>query len=100
MVGPRQHGAPADRLDRRDDPSIVGRHQHRPDVGFDGAPPDVDDHRLAVDVGERLAGQARRGHAGGDEDDGFGHGRVRFARGQKKPAAPRLYVLPSPAQSG
>ena len=69
MIGPRQHRATADRLDRLDDAGVVGRDQHRPDVGLHGAPPDMDDHRLAVDVGERLAGQARRGHAGGDEND-------------------------------
>ena len=37
----------------------------------------MDDHRVAVDIGERLAGQAGRGHAGRDEDDGaIGHGRI------------------------
>ena len=47
VIGPRQHGAPADRLDRRDDRGVIGGDQHRPDIGLDRAPPDMDDHRLA-----------------------------------------------------
>ena len=46
----------------------------RPSSAVGGAPPDMDDHRLAGDVGQRLAGQAGRGHAGGDQDERFGQG--------------------------
>ena len=38
-------------------------------LGGDGAAPDVHDHRLAGDVGHRLAGQARRLHARRDDDE-------------------------------
>ena len=44
-----------------------------PTSGLDRAPPDMDDHRLAANVGERLARQAGRGHAGGNEDDRIDH---------------------------
>ncbi len=69
MVDPRQHRPAARRLDGGDDFRRVGGDQHRADVGFRCATPDMDDHRLAVDVGERLAGQAGRAEAGGDDDD-------------------------------
>ena len=36
-------------------------------------PHDMDDHRLARDVGKRFAGQPGRGHAGGDENENVGH---------------------------
>ena len=42
---------------------------HRADVRLHRPPPDLHDHRLAADVGERLAGQPRRRHARRDEDD-------------------------------
>ena len=58
----------------RGDPGIVGRHRDSADSRLHGPAPDMDDHRLAGDVGERLAGQARRREAGRDEDDGVGHG--------------------------
>ena len=69
MVGPRQHGLAARRLDGVDDGGVAARHQHRADGGLDRAPPDMHDHGLAVDVGQRLVGQAGRGQAGGDDDD-------------------------------
>ena len=31
--------------------------------------PHPDDHRNPADIGQRLAGKARRGHAGGDQND-------------------------------
>ena len=73
MVGARHHGVAADRLDGLDDPRLVGRDHDGAEAGLHGAAPDMHDHRLALDVGERLAGQPRRGHAGGNEDDGIGH---------------------------
>ena len=69
----------------------------RPMSGLDRAAPDMDDHRLAVDVGERLARQAGRGHAGGDEND-----RAALdidSEGGKKSQFARLYGLRSGAQS-
>ena len=46
------------------------------------------DHRLAVDVGQRLAGQAGRGHARGDEDDRIGQGNSTRQMRQKRRRAP------------
>ena len=45
----------------------------RPTCASDGTAPNVEDHRLAADRGQRLAGQARRGHAGGNKDDRIRH---------------------------
>ncbi len=42
---------------------------HRADPGLPPTFQHMHDHRLAVDIGQRLAGQARGGHAGGDDDD-------------------------------
>ena len=68
------HDRPAARrFDRAGDARVVGRDDDRPDLGFDRAPPDMDDHRLAQDVGERLARQAGRSHARGDENEGMEH---------------------------
>ena len=63
----------AGRGDRLDDARIVRRHPDRPDIRLHRPAPDMDDHRLAVNVGERLSRQASRVHARGDEDDGIGH---------------------------
>jgi len=61
------------RGDRLDDARIVRRHPDRSDLRLRRPAPDMQDHRRAVDVGERLSGQAGRVHARGDEDDGVGH---------------------------
>ena len=53
----------------------------------------MNNHRQAVNIGQRLAGQPGRGHPGGDDDDGilvFDHG-LRLGRG--KLDRPVLYVL-------
>ena len=52
--------------------SRVGRHDDAAKPAFHGALGDMDDHRPAGNVGQRLARQAGRGHAGGDQDEG-GH---------------------------
>ena len=65
--------SPPARSHRLDDLGLVGRDHDRAEPGLHGAAPDMDDHRLAVDVGQRLARQPGRGHAGGDENDGVGH---------------------------
>ena len=79
------------------------------------APQHVHDHRLAGDVGERLAGQPGRGHAGRDEDQDVARpfdaiirsGRGRFAcmpRSRSPRCAKyrglRLYGLPGARQTG
>ena len=99
VIGPGQRRPAAGGRHRLDDALIVGGDQHRPDVGLDRAAPNMDDHRFAPDVGERLAGQPRRAHAGGDENDRIGHGGYE-KRAQKLGSAPRLYVLPRQTQSG
>ena len=58
---------------------IAAGDDDRPDLSGDRAAPDMDDHRHPADLGERFAGQARRGEPGGDHDDrvlwrGFSHG--------------------------
>ena len=69
-----RRGSSPPRRRRRGSPAamrvVVGRDHDAADAGLDRPPPDMDDHRRAVDVGERLAGQPGRGHAGRDEDDG------------------------------
>ncbi len=47
----------------------VGRHHHAAEPARGGSFGYVHDHRTAGDVGERLARQALRGHAGRDQDD-------------------------------
>ena len=63
----------AGRGDRLHDARIVRRHPDRSDIRLRRPAPDMDDHRRAVNVGERLSRQAGRVHARGDEDDGIGH---------------------------
>ena len=55
MVGPGQNRLAADRLDRPRDANVVRGDEDRADVGLDRAAPDMRDHRLAADVGERLS---------------------------------------------
>ena len=69
MVRPRQHGLAAGRPDGIDDRQLAAGHEHRADGGLDRPPPDMHDHGLAVDIGQRLVGQAGRGQAGGNDDD-------------------------------
>ena len=73
VMGAGHHGFAADGSDRRGNRVIVGGHHDTADVRLDRAAPDMDDHRLAADVGERFARQTRRGHAGGDQNQRFGH---------------------------
>jgi len=72
VVGPRHDDAAADRFDRLDDGQIVRGHQHGPHIRLDRPAPDVHDHRLAMNVGQRLARQAARGEARRNEDDRMG----------------------------
>ena len=72
MVGPRQNARPPTASIASTTRQIVGGDEHGPDIGLDRPPPDVHDHRLAMDVGERLARQAGRGEARRNEDDRMG----------------------------
>ncbi len=72
--GVGHHRPPAGALDRLGDRRIGAGDDDRPEAGLHGAAPDVHDHRLAGDLGQRLVGQPRGGEPGGDDDDGM-HGR-------------------------
>ncbi|MCY1246718.1 hypothetical protein D9M72_599830 [compost metagenome] len=50
---------------------VVDGDDHAADVRFLGAFRHLDDHWQAANVGERLSGQASRGHARRNEHDGF-----------------------------
>ena len=69
MVGPRHDGAAAGLFHSRGDLGRIGRDHDRADAGGLRAAQHVHDHRLAGDIGERLARQPGRGHAGRDEDE-------------------------------
>ena len=68
MIGARHHGAAAGLLDAGRDRLRIGRNHHRSDVGGLRPAHHMDDHRLAGDIGERLAGKPGRSHAGRNED--------------------------------
>ena len=59
MVRAGQQRLAARRLHGLADGLGVGDHHHGAAIGLDGAAPDMDDHGLAIDVGERLVGQPR-----------------------------------------
>ena len=100
VIGAGHHRLAAGQLDRRSDGEIVGGDDDAADRRLDGAAPDMDDHRGAVDVGERLARQPDRGHAGGDEDDRLGAGVFHgFRTVAKSLNDTRLYGLPPGAES-
>src|SRR5262249_34175315 len=73
MVGARHHRAPVGLLDAGGDHLRIRRHYDLAHARGLRAAHDVDDHRLAGDVEERLAGKPRRGHARRDEDESVGH---------------------------
>ena len=77
---------------RRRSSGVVGRDHHAADVRLDRAAPDVNDHRLAGDVGERLARQARRRHAGRDENDGAVDGHPMSEGGKKSQGSALIRV--------
>ena len=96
MVGAGHDRAPAGLAHRRLDLGQIGRDHDRADRGRLGPAQHVHDHRLPGDVGERLARQPGRGHAGGNQDENIGHrlanpsALIRVA----KRAANRLFVAP------
>ena len=57
MVGTRHQGLAAGEADCLADGLIVGDHHHGTAFGLDRAAPDMDDHGLAGDIGERLVRQ-------------------------------------------
>ena len=73
MIEAGHHRLAAGGGHRLDDARIIRRDPDRSDVGLHRPAPDMDDHRRAVNVGERLSRQASRAHAGGDEDNRIGH---------------------------
>ena len=89
MIGSRQHGAAAGFIHNRGDFGGVGGDHNRADRGGLRAAHDMHDHRLAADVGERLAREPGRGHAGGNEDENVGHCSLAC-----------LYGLPDARQTG
>ena len=103
----RHHRAAAGLLDAGGDRLRIGRDHDRPDVRRLRAAHHVHDHRLAGDIGQRLAGQPGRGHAGRDQDENVGDrpsvvhvaGRGRPLR-QMPRGLRRLYGLPGARQTG
>ena len=75
VVGARHDGLAAGGPNRSQDLLRVGRDDHAAGLGRHGAAPHVHDHRLAIDIGQRLAGQPGRLHARGNDDQGLRHGR-------------------------
>ncbi len=67
--GVRQDRFTAGGANRLDDHRVARRDDHGADPGSQRAAQHPDDHRLAADVLQRLAGQALRTHAGGYDDD-------------------------------
>src|SRR6185312_3953150 len=58
----------------------IGGHEGFADVGRFRPLQHAHDHRLAADIGQRLAGQAGRGHAGRNQNEGIGHRSPRRSR--------------------
>jgi hypothetical protein len=86
VVGPGQHCLAAGRAHGLGDLFLRAGDGHRPHVRGHRPAPDVYDHGLAVDLGQRLAGQPRcREARGNDHDRGAGQshgGRVEMAGGK------------------
>ena len=70
QIGIGQHAGAAMRLDRLGDRRLAAGHDHGADLRLARAAPDLDDHRRAADLGERLVGQARGAQARRNHDDG------------------------------
>ena len=80
QVGIGEDGAATGALDRGGDLGLGAGDDDRTDRRLDGAPPDMDDHRLAMDVGERLVGQPGRPEAGGNHEQRIARQRHRGHR--------------------
>ena len=77
VIGPRHQGLTAGEQDRVAHRLGVGGNHHRPAIGLDRAAPDMHDHRLAGDIGERLVGEPGRFQSCRDDDKAVGHSQVR-----------------------
>ena len=92
MIGPGHDGQPTGPANSLGDLGGVGRHQHGAEFRLHGPAPNVNDHRLAADVGERLTGQPRRPHAGRNKDQGLDHATGWVAPGPDEPEGSRRAV--------
>ena len=91
MIGPSQHRSPAGFIHNAHHFRRVGGDHHRSDLGGLRAAQNMHDHRLAGDIGEGLARQPGRGHAGGNEDEDISH---------REPVRACLYGLQDTRQTG
>jgi hypothetical protein len=73
VIGARHHRATAGLLDAGRDHVRIGRDHHLPEPRGLRSAQDVDDHRLACNVEERLSGKPGRGHARGDDNENVRH---------------------------
>ena len=80
MVGARHHGFAAMGCHGGRDFGRVGGDRHAADSGRLRPAQHMDDHRQAADIGQRLAGQPRGGHAGGNQHQSAGLGHRVWAR--------------------
>ena len=72
MICARHDGLAAKRLDGLRNFRGVGGDHDAADACFLCPAQDVDDHRQTRDIEQRLSGQARCGHAGGNQHKGAG----------------------------
>ena len=94
VIGPGHDGPPAGLLHRRGDDLVVAGYHDWAELGRLGASEHLHDHRQAGDIGQRLAGQPGRGHAGRDEDEDV------VGRHRKAAVPACLYGLPEARKTG
>ncbi len=73
MVGAGHDRLPARLVHGRFDLGRIRRDDDRPDRGCLGPAQHMHDHRQSGDIGERLARQAARRHAGGNKNNDVSH---------------------------
>ena len=106
VIGPGHHGATTGLLDTGRDCLRIGCDHDRAKLGGLRPPHDVNDHRFARDIGERLARKPLRSHAGWNENENVGHRSALAVRpgrsGPRQNASwvGRLYGLPEARQTG
>ena len=74
MIGARHHGLAAMGRDRGGDLGRIGGDRDPADPGRLRPAQHMDDHRQAGDIQQRLAGQPRGGHPGGNQHQSAGLG--------------------------
>src|SRR5690606_25918539 len=94
VLGARHDRLKAPRLDHLSDFAAVGRNDDAPSPALPGPLGDMDDHGRALDIRERLARNARRGKARGDQYDGRHGGKRRFRTGWLKVAKGLTWKAP------